>query len=44
MEEPLETIESSQDKKLVKDLKAALKKVDEGKAKLFYELTRKLDL
>jgi hypothetical protein len=44
MEELLETLEVSQDKKLVRDLKAALKEVDEGKAKPVDELIRELNL
>ena len=44
MEELLETLEIAQDKKLVKDLKAALKEVEEGKTRLLDELIRELDL
>jgi len=44
MEELLETLEIAQDKKLVKDLKAALKEVEEGKTKPLDELIRELDL
>ena len=44
MEELLETLEVSKDKKLVKDLKAALKEVEEGKAKPLDELIRELNL
>ena len=44
MEELLETLEVSQDKKLVKDLKAALKEVEEGKAKPLDGLIRELNL
>ena len=44
MEELLETLEVAQDKKLVRDLKVALKEVDEGKARSLDELIRELDL
>lgn len=44
MEELLETIEISQDKKLTKELKAALKEVKEGKTRPLEELIRELDL
>jgi hypothetical protein len=44
MEELLETLEIAQDKKLVKELKAALKEVEEGKTKPLDELIRELDL
>jgi hypothetical protein len=44
MEELLETIEISKDKKLAKELKAALKEVEEGKTKPFEELIRELNL
>jgi hypothetical protein len=44
MEELLETIEISKDKKLAKELKAALKDVEEGKTKPFDELIRELNL
>ena len=44
MEELLETLEVAQDKKLVKDLKAALKEVDEGKTRPLDELVRELNL
>ena len=44
MEELLETLEIAQDKKLVKDLKVALKEVEEGKTRLLDELIRELDL
>ena len=44
MEELLETIEVSQDKKLVKDLKTALQEVEEGKTRPLDELIRELNL
>jgi hypothetical protein len=44
MEELLETLEVSQDKTLVKDLKAALKEVEDGKARPLDELVRELNL
>ena len=44
MEELLETIEVSQDKKLVKDLKTALQEVEEGKTRPLEELIRELNL
>ena len=44
MEELLETLEVSQDKKLVRDLKTALKEVEEGEAKPLDELIRELNL
>ena len=44
MDELLETLEIMQDKKLVEDLKAALREVEEGKAKPLDELIRELDL
>jgi len=44
MEELLETLEIAQDKKLVRDLKAALKEVEEGKTRSLDELIRELDL
>ena len=44
MEELLETIEIAQDKKLVKDLKAAMKEVEEGKTRPLDELIRELNL
>ena len=44
MEELLETLEVAQDKKLVKDLKVALKEVGEGKTRPLDELIRELDL
>ena len=44
MEELLETIEISQDKKLVKELKAALQEVEEDKTRPLDELIRELNL
>jgi hypothetical protein len=44
MEELLETIEISQDKKLVKELKAALQEVEEEKTRPLDELIRELNL
>ncbi|MGB9675838.1 MAG: hypothetical protein ACPL0C_01445 [Candidatus Bathyarchaeales archaeon] len=44
MDELLETIEVIQDKKLVKDLKIALREVEEGKARPLDELIRELKL
>ena len=44
MDELLETIEVTQDKKLVKELKAALKEVEENKTKPIEELIRDLNL
>ncbi|MEM3726256.1 MAG: hypothetical protein QXZ02_04465 [Candidatus Bathyarchaeia archaeon] len=44
MDELLETLEVIQDKKLVKDLKIALREVEEGKAKPLNELIRELNL
>ena len=44
MEELLETIEVSQDKKLAKDLKTALQEVDEEKTRPLDELIRELNL
>ncbi|MGB9756333.1 MAG: hypothetical protein ACPLVJ_00930 [Candidatus Bathyarchaeales archaeon] len=44
MDELLETLEVLQDKKLVKDLKIALREVEEGKAKPLDELVRELNL
>lgn len=44
MEELLETIEVSQDKKLAKDLKKALQEVEEGKTRPLEELIRELNL
>ena len=44
MEELLETIEVTQDKKLAKDLKAALQEVEEEKTRPLDELIRELHL
>ena len=44
MDELLETLEVAQDNDLVKDLKVALREVEEGKAKPLDELIRELDL
>ena len=44
MEELLETLEIAQDKKLVKDLKVAMKEVEEGKTRPLDDLIRELDL
>ena len=44
MEELLETIEIRQDKKLMKDLKIALREVEEGKTRPIDELVRELGL
>lgn len=44
MEELLETLEIAQDKKLVKDLKAAMKEVEEGKTRPLDDLIRELNL
>jgi hypothetical protein len=44
MDELLETIEVMQDKKLLKELKAALCEVEEGKTRPLDELARELDL
>ncbi|MGB9740397.1 MAG: hypothetical protein ACP5IM_00435 [Candidatus Bathyarchaeia archaeon] len=44
MDELLETLEVIQDKKLVKDLKIALREVEEGKARPLDELIRELNL
>jgi len=44
MDELLETLEVIQDKKLVKDLKIALREVEEGKTRPLDELIRELDL
>jgi len=44
MEELLETLETMQDNILVKDLKAALQEVEEGKTKPLNELIRELNL
>ncbi|MBS7615773.1 hypothetical protein KEJ45_01040 [Candidatus Bathyarchaeota archaeon] len=44
MDELLETLEVMQDKKLVKDLKIALREVEEGKTRPLDELIRELNL
>jgi hypothetical protein len=44
MDELLETLEVIQDKKLVKDLKIALREVEEGRTRPLDELIRELDL
>jgi len=44
MDELLETLEVMQDKELVKDLKIALREVEEGKARPLDELIRELNL
>jgi DNA-directed RNA polymerase subunit K/omega len=44
MDELLETLDIIQDKKLVKDLKVALREVEEGKARPLDELIRELNL
>ena len=44
MEELLETLDIMQDDKLVKDLKVALREVEEGKTRPLDELIRELDL
>ena len=44
MEELLETLAVAQDKKLVRDLKAALKEAEEGKTRPLDELVRELNL
>ena len=44
MDELLETLEVIQDKELVKDLKVALREVEEGKARPLDELIRELNL
>jgi hypothetical protein len=44
VEELLVTLEVAQDKKLVKDLKVALKEVEEGATRPLEELVRELDL
>jgi DNA-directed RNA polymerase subunit K/omega len=44
MEELLETIEIRQDKKFMKDLKIALREVEEGKTRPIDELVRELGL
>ena len=44
MDELLETLEVVQDKKLVKNLKIALREVEEGKTRPLDELIRELNL
>ncbi|MBX5321697.1 hypothetical protein HN007_06905 [Candidatus Bathyarchaeota archaeon A05DMB-3] len=44
MGELLETLEVMQDKKLVKELRIALREVDEGKTRPLDELVRELNL
>jgi len=44
MEELLETIEVSEDKQTAKELKAALKEVDQGKTRPIEELIKELGL
>lgn len=44
MEELLETIEVTQDKEIMRDLKVALKEAEEGKTKPLDELIRELNL
>ena len=44
MEELLETIEVTQDKELMRDLKVALKEAEEGKTRPLDELIRELNL
>jgi len=44
MDELLETLEIMQDNKLVKDLKVALREVEEGKTRPLDELIRELNL
>jgi len=44
MHELLETLEVIQDKQLIKDLKIALREVEEGKTRSLDELIRELDL
>ena len=44
MEELLETIEVSQDKQVAKELKAALKEVDQGKTRPIGDLIKELGL
>jgi DNA-directed RNA polymerase subunit K/omega len=44
MDELLETLEVMRDKKLAKDLKIALREVEEGKARPLDELIRELNL
>ena len=44
MDELLETLEVMQDEELVKDLRTALREVEEGKTRPFNELIRELGL
>ena len=44
MNELLETLEVMQDEELVKDLRTALREVEEGKTRPFNELVRELGL
>jgi uncharacterized protein YjgD (DUF1641 family) len=44
MDELLETLEIMQDKKLLKELKAALREAEEGKTRPLEELARELNL
>jgi len=44
MNELLETLEVMQDEELVKDLRTALREVEEGKTRPFNELIRELSL
>ena len=44
MDELLETLEVMQDEELVKDLRTALREVEEGKTRPFNELARELGL
>jgi hypothetical protein len=44
MEELLETIEITEDKQVAKELKAALKEVDQGKTRPIEELIKELGL
>jgi hypothetical protein len=44
MEELLETIEVTQDKELMRDLKVALREAEEGKTRPLDELIRELNL
>jgi len=44
MDELLETLEVMQDNELIKDLRAALREVEEGKARPLDELIRELNL
>jgi len=44
MDELLETLEVTQDNELIKDLKVALREVEEGKTRPLNELIRELNL